>query len=98
MVRLIATKSMSYNTRRLMPGDEFDAKDRDARILVGIAKARRVREPGEVPSPPESLTQKASGGSDDLSALRAEYQEKMGKRPFNGWDAETLNAKMAEAD
>lgn len=35
--------------------------------------------------------------SDELSALRSEYQEKVGKRPFHGWDAETLKAKIADA-
>lgn len=34
----------------------------------------------------------------DLSDLRAEYQEKFGKRPFMGWDAETIQAKLDEAD
>lgn len=34
---------------------------------------------------------------DDLKALRAEYAEKIGKKPFGGWDAETLRAKIAEA-
>lgn len=32
-----------------------------------------------------------------LSALRAEYQEVVGKRPFHGWDADTLREKIAEA-
>lgn len=36
--------------------------------------------------------------TDDLSALREEYAEKLGKKPFHGWDAETLTAKMAEHD
>lgn len=34
--------------------------------------------------------------SDDLAAARAEYTEKMGKRPFHGWDVETLRKKIAE--
>lgn len=34
---------------------------------------------------------------DELAELRAEYQEIVGKRPFNGWDADTLRAKIAEA-
>ncbi|UIK05013.1 hypothetical protein [Neorhizobium galegae] len=33
----------------------------------------------------------------DITALRAEYHRVLGKRPFNGWDAETLAAKIAEA-
>lgn len=33
----------------------------------------------------------------DLKALRAEYAEKIGKKPFGGWDADTLRAKIAAA-
>lgn len=57
---------------------------------------------------PEQLSQldhdgdgKAGGSvspppSEDLTALRAEYFETVGKRPFNGWDAVTLRDKIAE--
>lgn len=34
---------------------------------------------------------------EELSALRAEYQDVVGKRPFHGWDADTLREKIAEA-
>ena len=34
---------------------------------------------------------------DDLNALRELYQEVVGKKPFNGWDADKLKAKIAEA-
>ncbi|WP_422366405.1 hypothetical protein [Pelagibius sp.] len=34
---------------------------------------------------------------DDLAALRAEYEEAVGKKPFNGWDADTLREKIAAA-
>jgi hypothetical protein len=38
---LIATRSMTYATRRLRPGDDFVAKTpRDARVLIAIGKAR----------------------------------------------------------
>ena len=36
-------------------------------------------------------------GGDDLDAARATYSEVVGKRPFHGWDVQTLNAKIAEA-
>lgn len=36
-------------------------------------------------------------GVEDLNQLRKNYQEVVGKRAFNGWDAATLNAKIAEA-
>lgn len=40
---------------------------------------------------------KAAPHSDDLAAVRDEYQRVVGKRPFMGWDAATLRAKIAEA-
>lgn len=39
-------------------------------------------------------SKKQEGG--DLAALRAEYQDLAGKRPFNGWDEATLREKIAE--
>ena len=35
--------------------------------------------------------------ADDLTALRVEYQEAVGKKAYHGWDADTLRAKIAEA-
>ena len=35
--------------------------------------------------------------TDDLTALRGEYQEAVGKKAFHGWSAEALRAKIAEA-
>lgn len=37
---LIANRSMTYNTRRLMPDEPFQAKPREARVLVAVGKAR----------------------------------------------------------
>lgn len=34
---------------------------------------------------------------DDLTALRAEYQEIVGRRPYHGWDADQLREKIAGA-
>jgi hypothetical protein len=39
-MKLIAIKNMTYATRHLVAGDPFEAKDRDARILIGIRKAK----------------------------------------------------------
>ena len=64
------------------------AKDpRFARILGKLGYDRRdmvaADEAGDAPA-------------DDLTALRAEYQEAVGKKPYHGWDADTLRAKIAE--
>lgn len=34
---------------------------------------------------------------DELSRLRAEYQDVVGKRPFHGWDADMIRQKIVEA-
>lgn len=34
--------------------------------------------------------------SDELAKLRADYQEVVGKRPYHGWSAEELQAKIDE--
>lgn len=85
MADLIATKALKYATRRLLPDDHFTTKnERDARILIGIGKARRA--------------EKAEPAKDELAELRADYQEVVGKRPFYGWDADTLREKIAEVE
>jgi hypothetical protein len=58
MVKLRAVKNLSYNTRRLLAGEEFEANDRDAKILIGIKKARAVRQPAAVPPPPPAVAAK----------------------------------------
>lgn len=55
---MIATASFRYQTRRLRPGDPFQASDRDARVLVGVKKAREGRIPGRVAPPPPDVADK----------------------------------------
>jgi hypothetical protein len=80
-VDLTATKDFTYNTRRLVAGDPFQARNSlDARILTRV---RKVAAPGGVKA------------RDDISEVRKEYLDKFGKRPFNGWDIATLREKIA---
>lgn len=92
-VPMVATKALTYATRRLKPEDEFNATSRtDARVLAALGSARYAT--------PES---EAGGGAapaqsaGDLAALRAKYLEVTGKRPFTGWDAAKVRAKLAAA-
>lgn len=96
MKKLIATQSMTYATRRLMPGDPFRASDRDADLLIRIKRAKPARVPGTLPQPPASLKGKIDP-ADDLKALREKYQEVVGKRPFGGWKADELQRRIDEA-
>lgn len=92
MVDMIATKGLTYGTRRLVADDAFTARNRrDARILAGIGKARYADGPAE---PKKPAPAKQPGG--DIKALREEYAAKFGKRPFNGWDAATLREKIED--
>lgn len=77
----------SYMDRALRHKDP-----RYARVLDKMGYRTRHMVAASVPV--ETVADEA----DELAQLRALYQEVMGKRPFHGWDAETLKAKMAEAD
>ena len=99
MVDMIATKRLKYGTRRLTAGEPFEARhDRDARLLIGIGKARYAtrdmvaidQRPAPAPAPVDDAE-----SADDRPALRAEYETKFGKKPFGGWSAETLREKLA---
>lgn len=91
-VRMIATKDMTYATRRLRAGDEIaDVSGPNARLLEALGRARRV-EPGET-----KKEVKAEVQADAKGALRDEYARVFGKKPFNGWDADTLREKIAAA-
>lgn len=81
-VPMIATKDLMYATRRLKADDGFEASRSDARVLSALGRARLVEEPT-----PEPV--------DERVALRAAYEDKFGKRPYMGWDAETLREKVS---
>lgn len=68
---------------------------RFARILgkLGYSRSDMADAPSSLREPPkEPRTASAS-----ITDLRDEYQIVVGKKPFMGWDAETLAAKIAEA-
>lgn len=102
MVRMRATKALTYNTRRLLPGDVFEVKPRDARVLLATRKVEAVREPANVPPPPPVVAAQIAAAAppaadNELAGLRAEYETKLGKRPFLGWSAAMLREKIAAA-
>lgn len=75
---------MGYYNRALKHRD-----GRFAAILERIGYGNRqmvTNETNEVYEPEE-----------DLTALRVEYQDVIGKKPYHGWDAETLREKIREA-
>lgn len=109
-MRLIAEKNMRYSTRRLLPGDEFEASRRDGRVLVAIGRARlappeadaatagadEVAEMSASTPVPDGIIPVIEENLEDIADLRVAYQERFGKRPFMGWDADALRAKIAE--
>lgn len=77
-------KSNSYMTRALQARDP-----RFATILGKLGYAGAVR---QAPTRPHTQTPEEL-----LAATRAEYQTVVGKRPFHGWNIETLKAKIIKA-
>lgn len=88
-MKLVSKSKMTYGTRRLVAGDEFDATNTHGRVLLALGKASvagPANKPAKVPQ------------HDEMTLLRAEYERVIGKRPFMGWDEPTLREKIAEAN
>jgi len=102
-MKLIATKSLKYATRRLQAGDEFDARDMHARILVGARKARYApqQDEQELLRPvivPEDKTEADAKARDDdeINRLRAQA-ERLGIHIDGRWGINRLQQEIAMA-
>jgi hypothetical protein len=88
MRNLIATKPLTYNTRRLKAGEGFTVRsDKDARILVALRKARAA--PAEVAAKTDDF---------DLDYLRNAYLEQKGEEPDKRWGAARLKRELGIED
>lgn len=74
-------KKSTYMDRALESRDP-----RFARILGKLGYERR-----------DMVAAEPVADDDEITALRAEYQDVVGKKAFHGWDADTLRDKIAEA-
>lgn len=76
------TKSNSYMDRAMRSADP-----RFARILgkLGYQRSDMVAKAA------------AAEAEDELTELRVQYQDVVGKRAYHGWDADMLREKIAEA-
>jgi hypothetical protein len=84
----MAHRMLQYGTRMMR------ASGPTARALIALGRAREV---GPRPTAASRAACAPAASADDLPALRAAYLEKVGKKPFNGWDADTLKTKLAQA-
>jgi hypothetical protein len=96
-------KKSSYMTRAMKARDP-----RYARILSGLGYERTgmvAQKPTATKKPfackgdhdRDGKTGGALKQAENLSALRKQYQNVVGKKPFGGWDAKMLEAKIAAA-
>lgn len=95
---MIASQPMTYGTRRLLPGDGFEAPRRDADLLQRLGRAAEASaDPLDHDKNGKKGGFKASNHREALEELRTRYQNKFGKRAFHGWDAKALTEKLAES-
>lgn len=78
MTKLIAERTHNYGTRRLRAGDEYEASEQDARVLVAVLMARLA------PDHPST---------DELEQLRTEA-ETLGIRIDRRWGPVRLNYEI----
>lgn len=61
------------------------------------ADPRFARVLGKLGYQRSDLVARAEKEEDELGELRAQYQDAVGKRAYQGWSADTLREKIAEA-
>lgn len=91
--RMVALKPLTYATRRLQAGDQFEAVFRDARVLKAIGKAR---DDYETVAPAAPLADPAQPEPGSLDALRAEA-EAAGVHVDRRWGEGRLRQEIASA-
>lgn len=96
--QMTATGPLRYGTRMLTAGDGLTVSGPTARLLEALGRAQH----GTVRPQLDHDRDGKAGGSvaaqgEDMTALRAEYQAKFGRRAFNGWGADVLRDKIAAA-
>jgi hypothetical protein len=100
-MKLVVTKPLTYGTRHMVAGDVFEPQKKNHGVaLLASKKVKKLpaRRPGKIAPPPAELAAKVRATpEEELSALRAEYADRIGRRPFAGWDAATLRAKIDAA-
>jgi hypothetical protein len=84
-----------YRTRAMQAGDPVTMDGPSSRLWeqmgwATVAPAKRAR-PAKQEEPAQDEPE------DELTTLRAEYKDKLGKQAYHGWDADTLREKIAEA-
>lgn len=97
MVEVTAAKELRYGGRTILPGEKFEATVRDANLLQRIGKVA-AENAADAPKKTAKRAEPVSepDPNDEVAALRAEYTERFGKRPFMGWSPEQLRERMGE--
>ena len=72
---------------------QFEMSEAEARN--GEAEGIEIKRVGEAEKAAPETDEKPE--ADELAAVRAEYEEAVGKKPYHGWSIAELREKMAEA-
>ncbi len=105
-VTLVAKKIKRYAGKALRAGDAFEASAKDAKALAAAKLAvyvtrdearapMRQRETpvAEIPAP-QPVAAEPETTSDELSALRADYEILAGKKALGFWKADKIRAEL----
>lgn len=78
MVSLTAIKTHKYGTRYMKPGDEYEARDNEARLLVAIGKSK--------PTPQKQAVQPAAQKTREDTAGKARAPKTEAEKVFSSAD------------
>lgn len=79
------------------PGEAIDVTDKFGAECLATGHAEEIDPLPQLDHDGDGQSGGSISATGDLTALRAEYREALGKAPFNGWDADELRKRMDAA-
>ena len=105
-MQMRALKTFRYARKPYGPGEPVEIRPQDVRAAVALGWVEYVFAP--LPKPTATTYNRrdmvaspsaaAAAPVNDpyLAALRADYEAKIGRKPWGGWDADKLREKIAD--
>ena len=106
-MQMRALKTFRYARKPYGPGEPVEIRPQDVRAAIALGWVEYVFAPLPKPTAPTynrrdmvAAPPAAAAPANDtaLAALRADYEVKIGRKPWGGWDADKLREKISALD
>lgn len=91
---LVAKRRFQFDGATLEPNERFFARPEMAKVLK---KLGRADDAPDIPQQAEVVQKAAEKVDDELTTLRADYEDRFGRKPDGRWKVERLRNELSGA-